>query len=123
MKPFFCTRAPFAAIIIGVFSSQAVLALSDSTPSPPSATIEMITTYATYAAVKFSPSYLNQLNCGGANQYDHVVIDWKDTPDTKDMLSAALAAYSLGKNVGFGMKGCYPWKGGTPKATRIEISD
>ncbi|MBI1733223.1 MAG: hypothetical protein HYR49_10735 [Gammaproteobacteria bacterium] len=111
------------ALLVSVFSSQAVLAIKDSTPSPPSATIEMITTYTSYAAIKFSPSYLNQLNCGGANQYDHVVIDWKDAPDKKAMLSAALAAYSLQKKVGFGMGGCHTWKGGTPKATRVEVSD
>jgi hypothetical protein len=104
-------------------AGQTTFAAGDSTPSPPAGTIEMITTYASYAAIKFSPSYLNQLNCGGANQYDHIVIDWKEAPDKKAMLSTALAAYSLQKKVGFGMNGCYPWKGGTPKATRVEVSD
>ena len=117
-KPYALLAWFFTALV-----GQTALAASDSTPSPPAGTIEMITTYSSYAVIKFSPSYLNQLNCGGANQYDHIVIDWKDTPDKKAMLSTALAAYSLQKKVGFGMNGCHPWKGGTPKATRVEISD
>lgn len=111
------------ASLVSAFASFPALAVKDSTPSPPATSITAITTYATYAVVQFSPEYLNELNCGGQFQYSHIVIDWKDAPDKKAMLSAALTAYSLQKNVGFGMSGCYAWKGGVPKATRVEIAD
>ena len=104
-------------------AGQTAFAAGDATPNPPDATIEMIITYTSYAVLKFSPPYLNQLDCGGANQNDHIVINWKDTPDKKAMLSVALTAYSLQKKVRFGMNGCHKWKGGTPVASRVEIAN
>jgi hypothetical protein len=123
MKPAGAVHGLIVVAMVSAAFSQATPAASDSTPPPPSSTVEMITTFADYAVVRFSPAYFNQLNCGGKNQNDHIVIDWKDAPETKAMLSVALAAFSLQKKVGFGMNGCHPWKGGTPRATRVEMSN
>ncbi len=51
-------------------------------------------------------------------------IDLVKTPELKTVISATMAAYMAGKQVGFGINGCYAGYGdGIPTVYRVDIED
>jgi hypothetical protein len=106
----------FCALVL--FNSVSVNA---SSQIPADRRITKIQSYDTYVAITFSPSFTNNEGCAGAGQANSLVIDLTSSAHAKSMYATALAAYMQGKNVGFGINGCYAWGGGVPKAYRIDI--
>jgi hypothetical protein len=90
---------------------------------PGDRTITGISTYASYAVVKFSPGYTNNLGCTASVKNTAVVIDWTANANLKAMYVSALAAYTNGQTMGAGIDGCSPkYGGGTPIAYRIDVN-
>jgi len=87
-------------------------------------TIFMINTYATYAAVRFTPDFDSSQCNPDSTLNNAVIIDFGANKDAKAMYAAALSAQLTGKKVGFGIAGCFSkFGGGVPNAYRVDISD
>lgn len=107
------------ALIFPIYSSA-----NDTVPND--RTITEVRAYDSYVVIRFTPSYVNNIGCSGSNKNDHAVIDFQLGPNPEIMYSAALAAFSAGKNVGFGLTSavaCYSWAGGVPVIYRVDVVD
>ena len=91
----------------------------------PDKTIINISTYETYAAIKYSSTgTFTTVSCSSSNDHTWVVIDWSTNSNNKTLFNSALAAYALGKKVGFGINdNCHPFGGGVPRVYRVDIAE
>lgn len=88
--------------------------------------IDRIAVYDDFAAVKYSPAYVNDLSCSGGKTAElWAVIEWETDADRKALLATLLAAQVLqasGATVGFGIHGCFDrFGGGVPKIFRVDV--
>lgn len=89
---------------------------------PLNKTITEVHAYSTGVTFTYSPVSTGSYNCSGAGATYAVHIDWTADPDLKILYSVALAAYTSGKQVGFGVDGCVAGYGGdVPKIYRIDV--
>lgn len=80
--------------------------------------------YAKGAAIQYSPVFANNQACAGGAANSIVFIDLAANPELKTAIGSALAAYMAGKQVGFGIDGCYAgYGGGVPTVYRVDVTD
>ena len=95
------------------------LAVIASTQVPKARKIVAMSTYGDRAVVVYEPAFTNSEGCAGALQ-DHVAAI--ELPDNEAVFSQALAAFTAGQSVGFGLSGCdNNYGGGVPKIYRIDV--
>ncbi|MCU7829560.1 MAG: hypothetical protein KZQ85_10880 [Candidatus Thiodiazotropha sp. (ex Myrtea sp. 'scaly one' KF741663)] len=82
--------------------------------------IQIIKTYQNFATIYFSPDFVNTQGCSSTNQ-GAVILDLS-TGETKEMYSAAIAAATANKMVGFGISGCELGALGYPMIYRIDVN-
>ena len=86
-------------------------------------TITSVHSYLGGATFKYTPSSSDNFGCTGVAAARAVHIDWSADDNYKAMYSLALAAYSAGKTVGFGVDGCVSGNGGLiPKVYRVDVN-
>ena len=86
---------------------------------PKSRNIIAMSTYGTRAVVFYDPPATNSEGCAGQNQDRIAVIE---LPTNDAIFSQALAAFSAGQTVGFGLSGCdNGYGGGVPMIYRIDV--
>jgi hypothetical protein len=95
-----------------------------------SRTIVEVRTYLNYASVKYSPAFTTNTGCPGTVATEYAIIDWSVNADNKNIYNAALAAFLLGKTVGFGINNldvdgglysCHDFGAGTPTIYRLDM--
>ena len=107
-------------LVSSLLFSQVVLA--DNVPG--NRVILRVQSYNNWAAVQFSPSYVNNLGCASPSsaKSEFVVIDWSSDSTKKAMYATALAAFSTGSKVGFGIASCSgKFAQGVPQAYRVDM--
>ena len=103
----------FIAIGLLLFSTS-IFAATQGIPA--TRTITLIQTYEDYAAVYISPTFSDSLSgCTSTVEGQAYVIDWSTNTGAKALYNAALAAFLLGKTVGFGISDatCHPYGSGS----------
>jgi hypothetical protein len=109
---------------IFLFLSTLILspAFAATAQVPMQQTVTRIHVYQGFAVIRFSPGFANNLNCGGSVQNQYAVLDWRENDFIKDMYPSVLAAYLLGKKIGFGLNdNCFGFGGGVPSIYRIDV--
>jgi hypothetical protein len=110
-----------AAVVLCLGVAINALAAAETIPERK---IVKMQVYAKGAAIQYSPSYANSQGCAGSAANSIVFIDLTATPELKVAIGSALAAYMAGKQVGFGINGCYAGYGdGIPTVYRVDIQD
>lgn len=106
----------------GVFALAAVgTAFAAPQTVEPTQDIQGVSTSTTFAVIELADTIATSCNDEGTT--NHIVIEWKLAPDRKVLYGTAMAAYSLGKKVGFVLNGCHRFDGGTPMAIRVDIAN
>lgn len=118
----------FLSLVL-TFVSQNTIAANFQIPEG-SRTIVQIRTYLNFATVKYSPAFTTSTGCPGTVGTEFAVIDWSVNTNNKNIYNAALSAYVLGKQVGFGINNlnsdggaypCHDFGAGTPTIYRIDM--
>lgn len=111
-------------VVMGALLTIWLVAEANATQQlPANRKITRISVYSTYAILQLSPAFDDLEDCNaGSLTIQNVVIDYGADSGRKNLYAAAIAAYSIGQNVGFGLQGCVAAGGGSPKAYRIDVS-
>jgi len=108
-------KLKYLVAFVALLHINSSYAANDQIPSD--RTIISIHAYDTFVFIKYSPSFTSTQGCIHTDSNQRVAIDTSDELG-KNIYSAALAAASAQKKVGFGVSGCINER---PKLYRIDV--
>lgn len=116
-------RSLLSCMVLLSLTAYGSFASAESKSFSPAYTIDKIFNYSTYAIVRITPSNPVTFTNGQCGPLGNVfVINFGADPNLKVLYNTALAAFMLGKTIGYGVTNdCFAWNGGVPSAYRIDI--